>query len=95
MSQGRRTQPLPPDWEKTRGEVLEEDPTCYLCGLPGSTEVDHIVAVSEGGTEDRSNLAAVHKRCHATKTGREAARARARRYSPPHPPEKHPGIVEN
>ena len=33
-----------------------------------ATEVDHIVPVAEGGTDDPSNLQAINKVCHKRKT---------------------------
>ncbi|SFY16506.1 HNH endonuclease [Azotobacter vinelandii] len=40
-------------------------------------EVDHITPLSQGGTDDDSNLRAIASRpCHARKTAREAAMRR-------------------
>lgn len=36
-------------------------------------EVDHIKPLSQGGTDDPSNLRAMNRDCHAEKTKREAA----------------------
>lgn len=61
--------------------ILQRDGyRCYIDGLPGATEVDHIIPVGEGGSRtDEANLAAIHAEpCHLEKTQREAARARAR-----------------
>lgn len=53
---------------------------CYVCGKPGADEADHVIAVTDGGRDDESNMAAIHgKPCHLRKTAEEAARARARR----------------
>jgi Zierdtviridae HNH endonuclease len=42
--------------------VLERDGhVCVVCGAP-ATEVDHIEAVSVGGTDDPANLRAVCRR---------------------------------
>lgn len=96
MGQGRRTQPLPPDWEQLRRTVLARDGgRCHLCGELGATQVDHLTPAAEGGTDDLANLAAIHGECHASKSGREAARARARRYQTAHPREPHPGLTSN
>jgi 5-methylcytosine-specific restriction protein A len=67
-------------WRKTTMRILARDRgICHVCGEPGASECDHIVPRSEGGTNDDSNLAAIHKRpCHQTKSNREAARGRAR-----------------
>jgi len=54
---------------------------CYVCGLPGATEVDHVIPIHLGGARtDRSNLGAIHSDpCHADKTKRENAERRAAR----------------
>lgn len=93
VSQGRRTAPLPPDWPITRARILERDNNrCHVCDGPGAAEVDHVIPAAEGGTDNDTNLAAIHVSCHRSKTGREASRARARRYDRRHPPEDHPGL---
>lgn len=85
-----REVPLPRGWRRLRRDVLERDgERCYRCGAPAD-EVDHIVPASRGGTDHPSNLAAICRRCHAQKTGREAQAARPRRRRPPEP---HPGLV--
>ncbi len=37
------------------------------------TDLDHIVPMTQGGTEDRSNLQGLCRQCHALKTRRESA----------------------
>lgn len=62
-------------WAQTRRYVLHRDNgQCYLCGGK-ATEVDHVVPVFEGGTDDLSNLRAICRTCHRSKSGREGARA--------------------
>jgi 5-methylcytosine-specific restriction protein A len=59
--------------------MLRDDGICHVCGLPGSDEVDHVIALAEGGADDDSNLAPIHSRpCHLQKTADEAERARRR-----------------
>jgi 5-methylcytosine-specific restriction protein A len=58
--------------KRNRGVLDRADTICALCGYPGADEVDHVVPLAHGGTEDISNCQAVHKACHATKTQREA-----------------------
>ncbi len=41
-----------------------------------ATEVDHIVNVESGGTDDDSNLEAICSPCHKAKTAREAQAGR-------------------
>ena len=63
-------------WPRIRARVLAEEPTCRL-RLAGcttySTQVDHIVPKSRGGTDERGNLRAVCKPCHQRKTQDESA----------------------
>jgi hypothetical protein len=58
-------------------QVLTEEPSCRLA-YPGclirSQQVDHILNRARGGTDARSNLQGVCKRCHATKTAHEGGR---------------------
>ena len=67
-----------------------DDYTCQRCGADGH-EVDHIVNVARGGTDDDDNLAVLCDRCHDAKTRAEAAVARAARGRR-RPPEPHPGL---
>lgn len=68
-----------------------DDHTCQQCGDAGH-EVDHIINVKAGGTDEDSNLVTLCARCHAAKTRTEAAAGRARR-SHRRPPEPHPGLT--
>ena len=64
-------------WRRLRNLVLVRDGyTCQACGTISVTdmEVDHITPVSRGGTDDMTNLRALCRRCHATKTAREGRR---------------------
>ena len=65
-------------WMALRAEVMREEPACAICAEWGQTDdvIDHIIPLSQGGTDDRMNLRRVHRRCHATKTATESARAR-------------------
>ena len=42
---------------------------CAMCGelLQEDWEVDHVLSLQRGGSNDLSNLQALHKRCHAYK----------------------------
>ena len=53
---------------------------CRLCNklLDGTYEIDHIIPISLGGTNDENNLAPVHRSCHQVKSANEAmARVRS------------------
>ena len=62
-------------WRKVRRIVLAEEPLCRSCKARGrvvlASEVDHIMPLSDGGTEERENLQSLCKPCHSEKTGRE------------------------
>jgi hypothetical protein len=64
-------------WREVRARVLKEEPTCRECGAP-SSDVDHIIAAADGGTDERSNLRGLCRDCDRKHT---AAQNRARRKS--------------
>lgn len=72
-------------WMKIRAMVLAEEPICRSCIRVGaitkdsiSTICDHIVPLSEGGREVRSNWQGMCGTCHDRKTAAESARAQGR-----------------
>ena len=36
--------------------------TCWLCGIDGADTIDHVVMISQGGTNDLDNLRPAHGR---------------------------------
>lgn len=64
-------------WRKIRAAVLREQPLCVECLGAGvvtaANEVDHIVPLSQGGTNEWDNLQPLCKSCHSKKTRREMA----------------------
>lgn len=62
-------------WRRKRESILIRDNyTCRVCGLTTKElEVDHIVNVAQGGTDDDGNLQAICIPCHKAKTARESA----------------------
>jgi 5-methylcytosine-specific restriction endonuclease McrA len=73
---GRRLQQI-------RERVLRADPLCVECRLQGrvtlATQVDHIVALVNGGNDDPhddSNRQGLCEDCHSTKTVRDVAEAK-------------------
>lgn len=90
---GYRSTPLPSNWKHLRAGVLKRDGgICHVCKQPGADAVDHIVPAFRGGTDDETNLAAIHDRapphCHRTKTAHEANPPRRR------PATAHPGALD-
>ena len=81
-------------WRETRAKVLQRDG--HRCQIVGShctvqaTEVDHVVPVSLGGSDDPSNLTSTCATDHAEKTRREAQQARNNCKRTPGP---HPGLL--
>lgn len=54
-------------WRDRRARALREEPTCALCPVP-ATDVDHIIAVADGGTDARENLRGLCNPCHKKHT---------------------------
>ncbi|NYD91407.1 HNH endonuclease signature motif containing protein [Sphingomonas melonis] len=69
--------------QRDRAAVLAEEPLCRRCLKLGRTEpaveVDHIIRLADGGTDDRSNKQGLCKPCHDLKTQAELARDRVDR----------------
>jgi len=67
--------------QRDRAQVLAEEPLCRPClevGLTSpSEEVDHVVPLFEGGSDDRSNKQGICRPCHKKKTAAESLRARS------------------
>ena len=65
---GRRLQAI-------RKHVLAANPLCVMCKASGrvtlATEVDHIVALANGGEDNHENRQALCSECHAEKTRRD------------------------
>ena len=52
-------------WRELRAQVLARDRwACVVCGAP-ATEVDHIIAVKDGGSDDPWNLRSLCAEHHA------------------------------
>lgn len=80
-------------WRRLREQILKRDQ--YLCQcddcraaerIRPAHEVDHIIPLSQGGTDSSSNLRAINHDCHKAKTQREA-RQGARGIVTPNCPE--------
>lgn len=57
-------------WHRIRARYLRAHPACEECGLQAK-HVDHVRALSDGGTHDSSNLRALCHRCHSRRTARD------------------------
>lgn len=65
-------------WQKKRKRILKRDGyQCVPCKraerVTPADEVDHIVNLAQGGSDDDSNLQSICGACHAEKTKGEAA----------------------
>lgn len=70
-------------WRRIREAVLKRDGfQCQPCKATGrvtlATEVDHIQAKFEGGTDQMHNLQAICGTCHQVKSNAESQRAKQR-----------------
>ena len=69
-------------WYALRFAILERDNyTCRYCGRSAPSvplEVDHIIAVADGGTDESSNLVACCWSCNRSKEGLRARRTQPR-----------------
>ncbi len=68
-------------WRRKRERILQRDNyLCQPCMRAGrvqpASEVDHIVGLAAGGTDDDSNLEAICRACHKVKTAQEAQTGR-------------------
>jgi 5-methylcytosine-specific restriction protein A len=68
------------EWKTVRAKVLLRDSRrCQIRGprcTVTATDVDHVKPVSEGGTDDMSNLQAACRPCHNLKTAQHARASR-------------------
>ncbi|MCG3134582.1 MAG: hypothetical protein HMLKMBBP_01896 [Planctomycetes bacterium] len=64
-------------WRRVRIAHLRREPLCRMCAeqriTTAATEVDHIVALADGGTHAPSNLRSLCKPCHSRRTARDQA----------------------
>ena len=60
---------------RRRQRIMErEGHVCRLCQSAFATEVDHVVPIEDGGTDEADNLQALCHACHAAKTASENKR---------------------
>jgi 5-methylcytosine-specific restriction protein A len=61
-------------WRKVRRMILSKSPLCVDCYrqqiVTEASEVHHIKAIRDGGTNEESNLMPLCKPCHSTRTRR-------------------------
>ena len=61
-------------WRRLRNKIFLRDKyTCQCCGVVTmNLELDHIMNVAQGGSDDESNLQSLCVDCHKIKTQRES-----------------------
>ena len=69
--------------DRHRQAIAATRAACHICGgvidytlrspHPMSFEIDHVIPLTRGGTDDRHNLAAAHRKCNSTKRARLVA----------------------
>ena len=61
-------------YRKVAAQVLAQEHTCWLCGMPPTATdpltVDHVIPRAKGGTHQRSNLRAAHSSCNSKRGAR-------------------------
>ncbi|MFB6347850.1 HNH endonuclease [Moraxella sp. ZJ142] len=69
-------------WRALRAKVLLRDAyTCQHCQRAGGRlEVDHIINIAQGGSDDMSNLQTLCHDCHAIKTQAESMAGGVHRF---------------
>jgi 5-methylcytosine-specific restriction protein A len=72
-------------WRRLREQILRRDNylcQCDECRKTGAVreahEVDHIIPLARGGSDEPHNLRAINRACHAAKTAKEAQEGRQR-----------------
>lgn len=61
--------------QRRNRRILQQQPLCAACLAKGkvaaATEIDHIVPLHKGGTDDETNLAGLCAPCHRAKTAKD------------------------
>ncbi len=64
-------------WRQLRAKVLRLEPNCRVCRMEGrlvpAQEVDHVVPLAHGGTNELANLAPICGQHHRSKTARQSS----------------------
>lgn len=61
-------------WRRLKDKIhLRDEWACQCCGrVTTELELDHIINVAQGGTDDESNLQSLCVECHKKKTQQES-----------------------
>ena len=56
-------------WARLAYQIKVRDEwKCVKCGKPGRMEVDHVIPIWNGGTDDEANLQTLCRGCHIDKS---------------------------
>lgn len=73
-------------WMAIRDQVFAREPRCVVCLAKGrpepATQVDHILALKDGGGNDLSNLRGLCADCHGDKTREDMGHKRKVKIAP-------------
>lgn len=58
-------------WQQRRKDFIAAHPICAMCGIRPTTDVDHRVPRSRGGSDGDGNLQGLCGWCHKSKTAME------------------------
>jgi 5-methylcytosine-specific restriction protein A len=65
-------------WQRLRRAILQASPLCVNCEAKGrvaaAVEIDHVIPLAHGGTDDLANLRALCRDCHLDETRRQFGR---------------------
>lgn len=68
--------------QRARTKLFWDEPLCRPCKRNGKVALatirDHIIPLTEGGTEDEANIQPICRPCHIAKTLEESLRGKAR-----------------
>lgn len=69
-------------WRRLKAKIhLRDKYTCQCCGVVTmELELDHIINVAQGGTDDESNLQSLCPECHKVKSQKESRGAKIHNF---------------
>lgn len=69
--------------QRRNRRILAASDVCHICGHVGADEVDHVVPLARGGSEDESNLRPAHGAVPCPTCGGQCNRSKgAKEFAP-------------
>jgi 5-methylcytosine-specific restriction endonuclease McrA len=79
VAQYRHRRITGPRWQRIVATIVARDNGIFhICGRPGATSADHVVALADCGSNFPHNLKAVHPHCNYAKNARRSSKLRDR-----------------